>query len=66
MKPDEFEKAVKRGDISPLYYVYGDEPYLVERGAKLLLESVVSPDFRDFNLFSLGYRHHFFDLTVDG
>lgn len=50
MKPDEFEKAVKRGDISPLYYVYGDEPYLVERGVKLLLDRVVSPDFRDFNL----------------
>ncbi len=50
MKPEEFEKEVHEGDIGPLYYVYGDEPYLVERGVKRLLERAVSPDFREFNL----------------
>lgn len=50
MKPEEFEKEVREGDIGPLYYVYGDEPYLVERGVKRLLERAVSPDFREFNL----------------
>ncbi|HEX8960484.1 MAG TPA: DNA polymerase III subunit delta [Geobacteraceae bacterium] len=50
MKPEEFEKEVRAGDIGPLYYVYGDEPYLVERGVKRLLEKAVSPDFREFNL----------------
>jgi DNA polymerase-3 subunit delta len=50
MKPEEFEKEIREGDIGPLYYVYGDEPYLVERGVKRLLARAVSPDFREFNL----------------
>lgn len=50
MKVDELEKAVLRGDIGPLYYFYGDEPYLMERTVKRLVERVVPADFRDFNL----------------
>lgn len=50
MKIDEFNKAVSRGDISPLYYFHGDEPYLMERAVKRLTDLVVPPDFRDFNL----------------
>lgn len=50
MKIDEFNKAVSRGDISPLYYFHGDEPYLMERAVKRLTDIVVPPDFRDFNL----------------
>ena len=50
MKPEEFESEIREGDIGPLYYVYGDEPYLVERGVKRLLARAVSPDFREFNL----------------
>ena len=50
MKPEEFARALDKGDIGPLYYMYGDEPYLVERGVKRLLDKVVSHDFRDFNL----------------
>ncbi len=50
MKPDEFAKSVQRGEIAPLYYFHGDEPYLIERGVKRLLDHAVSPDSRDFNL----------------
>lgn len=50
MKAEEFEKNVARGEIAPLYYFHGDEPYLMERAVKRLMERVVSPDFRDFNL----------------
>ena len=50
MKPEEFRRAVERGDIGPLYYIYGDEPYLVEKGARELTARVVAADFRDFNL----------------
>ncbi|RNC70145.1 MAG: DNA polymerase III subunit delta [Desulfuromonadales bacterium] len=49
MKVDEFDKAIARGDVSPLYYFHGDEPYLMERAVKRLMEHVVSPDVRDFN-----------------
>ena len=50
MKPEEFEKAVREGDIGPLYYIYGEEPYLVERGVKRLLAKVVPPEFGEFNM----------------
>ena len=50
MKPDEFAKALEKGAIDPLYYLYGDESFLVERAVKRLLERVVDPGFRDFNL----------------
>jgi DNA polymerase III subunit delta len=50
MKPDEFEKSLQKGDIGPLYYFHGDEPYLIEKGVKSLLARTVSPDSRDFNL----------------
>jgi DNA polymerase-3 subunit delta len=50
LKPEEFEASLKRGDVSPLYYFYGDEPYLVERSTARLLEKLVDPASRDFNL----------------
>ena len=50
MKPEEFNRAVEKGELGPLYLLYGDEPYLVERGVKKLLERAVDPGFRDFNL----------------
>lgn len=50
MKPEEFRRAVERGDIGPLYYIYGDEPFLVEKGTKELTARIVAADFRDFNL----------------
>ncbi|HBG05089.1 MAG: DNA polymerase III subunit delta [Geobacteraceae bacterium GWC2_58_44] len=50
MKPEEFNRAVEKGELAPLYLLYGDEPYLVERGVKKLLDRAVDPGFRDFNL----------------
>jgi len=50
MKPEEFNRSVEKGDLSPLYLLYGDEPYLVERAVKKLLDRAVDPGFRDFNL----------------
>ncbi len=50
MKPEEFDRVVRGGDVGPLYYLYGEEQYLVDRGVRRLLERVVSPETRDFNL----------------
>lgn len=50
MKPEEFDKHVREGDTGPLYCIYGDESYLVEKGVRLLMNRIVSPDFREFNL----------------
>ena len=50
MKPEEFSRAVENGKFAPLYLLCGDEPYLVERAVKTLLDRAVDPGFRDFNL----------------
>jgi DNA polymerase III subunit delta len=50
MKPEDYNRAVEKGELGPLYLLYGDEPYLVERAVKKLLERAVDPSFRDFNL----------------
>ena len=50
MKPEEYNRAVEKGELAPLYLLCGDEPYLVERAVKKLLERAVDPGFRDFNL----------------
>ncbi|HJV36085.1 DNA polymerase III subunit delta [Geomonas sp.] len=50
MKPEEFNRAVDQGEIAPLYLLYGEEPYLVERAVKKLMDRLVDPGFRDFNL----------------
>lgn len=54
MKAEEFDRAIAQGTIGPLYYLHGDEPYLIERAAKRVLDRVLSPDFRDFN-FNIFY-----------
>jgi DNA polymerase III subunit delta len=50
MKPEEFNRSIEKGELAPLYLLCGDEPYLVERAVKKLLERAVDPSFRDFNL----------------
>jgi DNA polymerase-3 subunit delta len=50
MKPDEFDKSIKKGGIGPLYFFYGEETYLLERGVKRLIDRVLAPESRDFNL----------------
>ena len=50
MKYQEFVHAIDKGQIRPLYYFYGDEPYLMDKCVQQLLERLVSADLRDFNL----------------
>jgi len=54
MRPEELETAVARGEIAPLYFIYGEDEFLAERAVQRLVGKIVSPDFRDFN-FSLFY-----------
>ncbi len=50
MKAEELTKAIEKGDIRPLYYLYGEETYLAERAVKRLLVLLVPDNMRDFNL----------------
>ncbi len=50
MKSEEFIRSIEKGDIRPLYFLYGDESYLIGKSVKKLLSRLISEDLRDFNL----------------
>ena len=50
MKPEELRRAVAGGALRPVYYFYGDEPFLMEREVKRFIALLVPPDLADFNL----------------
>ncbi len=49
MKPEELDRSIAKGEIAPLYFIFGDEEYLVDRAVARILEKSVDPDFKDFN-----------------
>lgn len=50
MTAQEFETSLRKGNIPILCYLYGDETFLIERAARLLLERAIDPSLKDFNL----------------
>ena len=54
MLPEELERAVAKGEIAPLYFLFGEEDFLLERALQRLLAKASPPDFRDFN-FTIFY-----------
>ena len=48
--PQEFEKSILKGTIPQVCYLYGEEPFLVERAARMLLDKAIDPSLKDFNL----------------
>jgi len=53
MKPEDLERSVSKGEIAPLYFIYGEEEFLADRAVARLVEKLVDPDFRDFNFTTL-------------
>ena len=47
---EQFAQAVRAGRIPPILLLHGEESYLVEQAARLVVDAVVPADFRDFNL----------------
>ncbi len=41
---------INNGKIAPIYLLYGEEEYLVEKYVKIFTEAIVPPENRDFNL----------------
>jgi len=31
MKPEDLERSVSKGEIAPLYFIYGEEEFLAEK-----------------------------------
>ncbi len=50
MTPQEFETSLKKGNIPSVCYLYGEEPFLVERSVRMLLERAIDHSLKDFNL----------------
>jgi len=49
MKPEDLERSVSKGEVAPLYFIYGEEEFLADRAVTRLVEKLVDPAFRDFN-----------------
>ncbi|NVN90539.1 MAG: DNA polymerase III subunit delta [Desulfuromonadales bacterium] len=49
MTPQELETAIRNGKLPSLCYLYGEEPFLIERATRLLLDKAVDPSLKDFN-----------------
>ena len=50
MKYQELMHALDRGEVRPLLYLHGDEPYLMDKLVRRLLDLLVPRDMRDFNM----------------
>ncbi len=50
MKPLELQKAIKRKEVAPLYFLYGEDSFLLEKTVTGLKESLIDPNLLDFNL----------------
>lgn len=47
---DALQRALKRGDPDPVYYLHGEEHVLKDEAVRALVDRVVEPAMRDFNL----------------
>ncbi|MBT1071640.1 DNA polymerase III subunit delta [Pelotalea chapellei] len=49
MTSQELETNIRKGQIPKLCYLYGEESFLVERAARLLLDRAIDQSLKDFN-----------------
>lgn len=45
-------EQLKQGKFNPLYLIYGEEQYLIDRTVQMLREAMVEPEWSDFNYSS--------------
>ncbi|MBW2184331.1 MAG: DNA polymerase III subunit delta [Deltaproteobacteria bacterium] len=50
MKPLELQKTIQKRNLSPLYFFYGEEIYLIDKMVDEIKGIVVDPKLADFNL----------------
>ncbi|MFC2075110.1 DNA polymerase III subunit delta [Bdellovibrionota bacterium] len=49
MDPKQLYEKIKKGDIAPLYYLYGEERYLIDELLKRLRKAILPEGLSDFN-----------------
>lgn len=50
MTEQDLEKQLVKEEFPPIYFFYGEEPFLVERAGRRVMEKAVDPSMKDFNL----------------
>jgi DNA polymerase-3 subunit delta len=50
--PQSLDETIKREEIYPLYFLYGEEPFLIEDAAARITELALGEGLRDFNYTS--------------
>lgn len=50
MKPLELKKAIQKRNLSPLYFFYGEETFLIDTIVADIKKMVIDPQLSDFNL----------------
>lgn len=48
--PQRLNDSIQKGNIHPLYYLYGDETFLIDETLRVLEQTVLGEGLRDFNL----------------
>ncbi|MES2854830.1 MAG: DNA polymerase III subunit delta [Bdellovibrionota bacterium] len=48
--PDSLSDSITKGEVYPLYFLYGDETYLIDEALAQLENSALGDGLRDFNL----------------
>lgn len=59
--PESIVRDVRAGRIQPVYYLMGEESYYIDRLADFLVDFLVKPEERDFNLLNF----YGADVTID-
>ncbi|TXD39691.1 DNA polymerase III subunit delta [Lujinxingia vulgaris] len=52
----QFFKDLKKGPVAPIYFVYGEETYLLDRAVEAIVEAAAPEGTNDFNLDSFQGR----------
>jgi DNA polymerase-3 subunit delta len=47
---DALSKSLKRGELAPVYYLYGPEDVLKDEAVRSIIDAATEPAMRDFNL----------------
>lgn len=61
----DLKASIKASQFSNLYFLYGEEKYLVKFYSNLLEKKIVSPDFADFNLHTYDAKSLDFDEVAE-
>ena len=50
--PEDVVRDVRKGNVKPIYLLMGEESYYIDKLAAFLTDTLLTPEERDFNLFT--------------